>query len=156
MQRVCPATDPRLYWMSQGVNGLPASSCGLDATVRPVALSPRVCPHVRDIIVSVLVVLNSLLVDVEDFDRVVGTGTGKLEPGALLLNFTLCVGLSIFLVVVSTYSTSAGPPAESLDRQRVALSVKGCVMKGDNRRQALDDSASCITHALYSSHIHTI
>lgn len=75
---------------------------------------------------SVLVVLKSPLVDVEDFDRVVGAGAGKLEPGALLLDFTPCIGLSIFPVVLSTYSTGPGPPAEPLDRQRVALSVRTC------------------------------
>lgn len=123
---VFPATDPRLNWLSQRVKGLPASSCGLGATVRPVALSPSVSLCVRDIIVSVLVVLKSPLVDVEDFDRVVSAGTGELEPGALLLDFTLCVGLSIFPVVLSTYSTGPGPPAEPLDRQRVALSVRIC------------------------------
>lgn len=112
---------------------MPASSCGLGATVRPVALSPSVSLRVRDIIVSVLVVLKTPLVDVEDFDRVVGAGAGKLEPGALLLDFTLCIMLSIFPVVLSTYSTSPGPPAEPLDRQRVALSVKGYVIKGNDR-----------------------
>ena len=113
---------------------MPASSCGLGATVRPVALSPSVFLHAGDIIVSVLVVLKSPFVDVEDFDRVVGACTGKLDPGALLLDFTLSVRLSILrLVVLSTYSASPGPPAEPLDRQRVALTVKGCVMKGNNR-----------------------
>lgn len=121
----CPATDPRLNWLSQGVNGLPASSCGRGATDRPVAFSPRVRPKERDIIVSVLAVLKSPLVDVEDFDRVVGAGAGQLEPGALPLNFTPRVGLSVFLATVSTCSTSPGPPAESLDCQRVALSVGG-------------------------------
>lgn len=137
---VCPATDPRLNWLSRGVNGLPASSCGRGATDRPVAFSPRVRRHERDIIVSVLAVLKSPLVDVEDFDRVVGTGAGQLEPGALPLNFTPRVGLSVFLAAVSTCSTGPGPPAESLDRQRVALSVGGCVMKGDNSGAALDNS----------------
>lgn len=46
------------------------------ATVRPVAHSPSVPLRARDIIVSVLVVLKSLFVDAEDFDRVVGAGTG--------------------------------------------------------------------------------
>lgn len=129
---VCPATDPWLNWLSQGVNGLPASSCGLGATVRPVALSPSVSLRVRDIIVSVLVVLKSPFVDVEDFDRVVGTGAGKLDPGALLLDFTPSISLSIPLVVLSTYSAGLGPPAEPLDRQSVALSAKGFVMKENN------------------------
>lgn len=130
---VCPSTDPRLNWLSQGVNGLPVSSCGLGVTVRPVALSPSVYLHVRDTIVSVLLVLKSPLVDVEDFDGVVSARAGKLEPGALLLNFTLCIRQSIFLVVLTTYLTSPGPPAESFDRQRMALSVKVYVMKGNNR-----------------------
>lgn len=82
---------------------------------------------------SVLVVLKSPLVDVEDFDREVGAGAGKLGPRALPLDFTLCPRPSIFLVVVvTTYATSPGPPAEPLDCQRVALSVKGYVMKGNN------------------------
>lgn len=139
---VFPATGPRLNWLSQGVKGLPASSCGLGATVRPVALSPSVSPCVRDIIVSVLVVLKSPLVDVEDFDRVVGAGAGELEPGALLLDFTLCIGLSIFPVVLSTYSTGPGPPAEPLDRQRVALSVREYVMKGSNRTGRTTEQAA--------------
>lgn len=113
---------------------MPASSCGLGATVRPVALSPSVSLRVRDIIVSVLVVLKSPFVDVEDFDRVVGTGAGKLDPGALLLDSTLAVSLSILLVVVvSTCPARPRPPAKPLDRQRVALSVKGCMVKGKNR-----------------------
>lgn len=62
------------------MNGLPASSCGLCATVRPVALSPSASLCVRDIIVSLLVVLKSPFVDVEDFDRVVGAGAGELDP----------------------------------------------------------------------------
>lgn len=133
-------TDPKLNCLSQGVNGLPASSCGRRATDRPVAFSPRVRPHERDIIVSVLAVLKSPLVDVEDFDRVVGAGAGQLEPGALLLNFTARVGLSVFLVAVSTCSTGPGPPAEPLDRQSVALSVGGRVMKGDNGSADLESS----------------
>ncbi len=112
---------------------MPASSCGLGATVRPVALGPSVSLRARDIIVSVLVLLKSPFVDVEDFDRVVGAGAGKLDPGALLLDFTLSVSPSILLVVLSTYSTGPGPPAEPLDCQRVALSAKECVMKGNNR-----------------------
>lgn len=128
-----PATDPWLNWLSQGVNGLPASSCGLGATVRPVALSPSVSLRGRDIIVSLLVVLKSQFVDVEDFDRVVGAGAGQLDPGALLLDFTLSVRLSILLVVHSTYSACPGPPAKPLYCQRVALSAKACVMKGNNR-----------------------
>lgn len=138
--RVCPVTDPRLNCLSQGVNGLPASSCGRRATDRPVAFSPRVRPHERDIIVSVLAVLKSPRVDVEDSDRVVGAGAGQLEPGALLLNFTARVGLSVFLVAVPTCSTGPGPPAEPLDRQRVALSVGGRLMKGDNGSADLDSS----------------
>lgn len=47
---------------------------GLWPSVQSVSL------HVRDIIVSVLVVLKSPFVDVEDFDRVVGAGTGELDP----------------------------------------------------------------------------
>lgn len=105
---------------------MPASSCGLSAPVRPVALSPSVSVHVRDIIVSVLVVLKSQFVDVEDFDRVVGAGAGKLDPGALLLDFTLSVSLSILLTVPSTCSAGPRPPAEPLHCQSVALSVKGC------------------------------
>lgn len=112
---------------------MPASSCGLGATVRPVALGPSVSLRARDIIVSVLVVLKSPFVDAEDFDRVVGAGAGKLDPGALLLDFTLSVSLSILLVVLSTCLAGPGPPAEPLDRQRVALSAKECVMKGNNR-----------------------
>lgn len=81
--------------------------------------------RVRDIIVSVLVVLKSPFVDVEDFDSVVGTGAGKLDPGALLLDFTVSVSLSILLAVLSTCSAGPGPPAEPLDCQRVALSVRG-------------------------------
>lgn len=119
---------------------MPASSCGRGATDRPVAFSPRVRPHERDIIVSVLVVLKSPLVDVEDFDRVVRAGAGQLEPGAVLLNFTPRVRLSVFLVAVSTCSTGPRPPAEPLDRQSVALSVGGYVMKGDNGSAALDNS----------------
>lgn len=139
--RVCPATDPRLNWLSQGVNGLPASSCGRRATDRPVAFSPRVRPREGDAIVSVLALLKSPLVDVEDFDRVVGAGAGQLEPGAVLLRFTPRVGLSVFLVVVSTCSAGPGPPAEPLDRQSVALSVGERVMKGDNGGAALEDYA---------------
>lgn len=37
-----------------------------------------------DFMVSVLAVLKSLFVDVEDFDRVVGASTGELCPGALV------------------------------------------------------------------------
>lgn len=105
-----------------------------------------VCLRAGDIIVSVVVVLKSPFVDAEDFDRVVGAGTGKLDPGALLLDFTLSARLSIrlLIVVLSTYSAGPGPPAESLDRQGVALSAKGCVMKGNNR--ILD---SCFTHCSY-------
>lgn len=69
----------------------------------------------------------------------VGAGAGQLEPGAVLLRFTPRVGLSVFLVVVSTCSTGPGPPAEPLDRQSVALSVGGRVMKGDNGGAALDN-----------------
>lgn len=127
---VCPVTDPWLNWLSHGVNGLPASSCGLSALVGPVALSPSVSLRVRDIIVSLLV-LKSLFVDVEDFDRVVSAGTGKLDPGALFLNFTLYVSLSIRLVA-ATCSASPRPPAEPLYRHSMALSVKGCD-KGNNR-----------------------
>lgn len=104
------------------------------------AFSLRVRPRERDIIVSVLAVLKSPLVDVEDFDRMVSAGTGQLEPGALLLNFTPRVGLSVFLVAVSTCSAGPGPPAQPLDRQSVALSVGGRVMKGDNGSAALDHS----------------
>ena len=129
---VCPATDPRLNWLSQGVNGLPASICGRGATDRPVAFSPRVLPHERDIIVSVLAMLKSPLVDVEDFDSVVGAGAGQLEPGALLHGFTPRVGLSIGLLAVSTCLAGPGPPAEPFDRQSVALSVGG---RRDERRQ---------------------
>lgn len=130
---VCPATDPWLNWLSQGVNGLPASSCGLCATVRPVALSPSVSLRVRDTIVSLLVVLKSPFVDVEDFDRMVSAGAGKLDPGAFLLDFTLSVSLSILVVVLLTYSASPGPPAKPLDPQSMALSAKVCVMKGNNK-----------------------
>lgn len=107
--------------------------------------SVQVSLRVRDIIVSVLAVLKSPFVDVEDFDRVVGAGAGELNPGALLLNFSLSVRLSVLpVVVVMTCTASPGPPAEPLDRQRVALSAKGCVMKGNSRimlwmtQQALD------------------
>lgn len=130
---VCPVTDPWLNWLSQGLHGMPASSCGLGASVRPVALSQSVSLGVRDIIVSVLVVLKSPFVDVEDFDRVVGTGAGELDPGALLLDFTLSITLSILLAIPPTCSASLGPPAEPFYCQSVALSVRGCVMKGDNR-----------------------
>lgn len=95
---------------------MPASSCGFSGPVRPVALSPSVSLGVRDRIVSVLLVLKSPFVDVEDFDRVVSTSTGKLDPGAVLLDFTFSASLSIPLVVVSTCSASPGPPAEPLDR----------------------------------------
>lgn len=104
------------------MNGLPASSCRLDAPVRPVALSPSVSVHVRDRIVSVL---KSLFVDVEDFDRVVSTGAGKLDPGALLLSYTLPVSLPILLFVVLTCSASPRSPAEPLDCQSMALTENG-------------------------------
>lgn len=135
------------------------SSCGLVAPVRPVALSPSVSLCVRDIIVSVLVVLKSQFVDAEDFDRVVSAGTGKLDPGALLLEFTLSLSLSILLsfhfnpaVVFSTCSASSGPPEEPLDSQRVALPVKGRVMKGNNRillwMSLEENTAKCLLHLL--------
>ena len=92
--------------------------------------------RVRDVLVSVLVVLKSPFVDVEDFDRVVDAGTGKLDPGAVLLKPTLTATLSIFLIVASTCSASPGPPAEPLHCQSVALSIKGCVVKGNNRLNA--------------------
>lgn len=81
---------------------------------------------------SVMAVLKSPFVDVEDFDRVVDAGTGKLHPGALLFKLTLAVTLSILLAVVLTCSASPGPPAEPLDCQSMALSIKGCVMKGNS------------------------
>lgn len=134
--------QPTHDWLSQRVNGLPASSCGLGAPVRLVALSPSVSHMQRDIIVSVLVVLKSQFVDVEDFDRVVGAGTGKLDPGAFILQFIFSVSLSILLpfqsnpaIVLSSCSASSGPPDQPLDCQGVALSVKGEVMKGNNRIQ---------------------
>lgn len=93
--------------------------------VRPVALSPGVCLRERgDIIVSVLVVLKSPFVDVEDFDRVVSAGAGELDPGALLLALAASISLSVRPLVVSTCSAGPGPPAEPLDSQRVALSER--------------------------------
>lgn len=53
-----------------------------------------------DIIVSVVAVLKSLFVDVEDFDRVVCAGTSKLDPGALLFEFSLRVTRPIHLAVL--------------------------------------------------------
>lgn len=116
--------------------------------------SVQVSLRVRDIIVSVLVVLKSLFVDVEDFDRVVSAGTGKLDPGALLLDFTLSVSLSILVVVVSTCSASHRPPAEPLYRQGVALSAEGCD-EGKQQGTALDgnehriNNPKCLLHTLY-------
>lgn len=86
---------------------------------------------------SVLAVLKSQLVDVEDFDRVVGAGAGELDPGALLLRPTVPVSLSILLsvhsappaVVLPTCSPGSGPPAEPLHRQSVALSDAGRLVK---------------------------
>lgn len=78
--------------------------------------------------VSVLVVLKSSPVDVEDFDRVVGAGAGELQPGALLLR----VGLSVFPAAPPTCSTGPRPPAQPLHRQAVALSGGGRVMKANN------------------------
>lgn len=92
-----------LTLLSQAGDGLPASSCGLSATERPVALSPSVSPCHKDIIVSVLLVLKSPSVDVEDFDRVVVAGAGELDPGALLLSFTLSLSLSVLPVILSTH-----------------------------------------------------
>lgn len=89
--------------------------------------------------VSVLAVLKSPRVDVEDFDRVVGAGAGQLEPGALPLAFTPHVSPSVSPVAISTCSTGPGPPAEPLHRQSVALSVGGRVMKGDNGGAALEE-----------------
>lgn len=79
-----------------------------------------------------VVVLKSLFVDGEDFDRVVGAGTGKLDPGALLLEFSLIVTPSVRLALLYTCSTSSRPPVEPLDSQRVALSTERSVMKGNN------------------------
>ena len=98
------------------------------------ALGPSVCLHVRDIIVSLLVVLKSPFVDVEDLDRVVGAGTGKLDPGALFLLLLLLLFLPLsltrsVLLVLSPCSPGPGPPAEPLHCQRVALSGKVCEMK---------------------------
>lgn len=147
---VCPSTDPRLNWLSQGVNGFPASSCGLGVTVKPMALSPSVHLHVRDTIMSVLLVLKSTLVDVEDFDGVVSARAGKLEPGALLLDFTLCIRQSIFLAVLTTDLTSPGPPAESFDRQRMALPVKVYMMKGNNKILLwVTEQAAELLHIIY-------
>lgn len=81
--------------------------------------------------VSVLVVLKSQLVDVEDFDSVVGAGAGELEPGALL-DFTPSVSLFVLLVVLSARSAGPRPPAEPLDCQSVALSERGC---GEGKQQ---------------------
>lgn len=82
--------------------------------------------------VSVLVVLNSQFVDVEDFDSVIGAGAGELQPGALLLDFTLSVSLSVLLVVLLACSAGPGPPAEPLDCQCVALSERG---RGEGKQQ---------------------
>lgn len=90
---------------------------------------------------SLLVVLKSPFVDVEDFDRVVSAGAGKLDPGALLLDFTLLISLSVRLVVLTTHSAAPGPPAEPLDRQSVALSVRERVNEG-KQQDALADRTS--------------
>lgn len=93
----------------------------------------RLSLQARDTIMSVSVGLQSPHTDVEDFDGVVGAGAGKLDPGAILLDFTPSVSLSSLLVILFIDSTGSGPPAEPLDRWRVTLSVKGCVVKGNNR-----------------------
>lgn len=93
-------TDPRLNLLSQELNGLGQSSCGLCGPRRPVALSPSDSLLATDIIVSAVAVLKSPFVDVEDFDRVVGTGTSKLDPGALLFEFSVCVTQPIHLAVL--------------------------------------------------------
>lgn len=95
--------------------------------------------------VSVLVVLKSSPVDVEDFDRVVGAGAGELQPGALLLR----VGPSVFPAVPSTCSTGPGPPAQPLHRQAVALSGGGCAMKANNRKlhHSTDDTNQSMQHS---------
>lgn len=124
----CHLSDPWPNWLSPGWAGLWESSCGLGGGPQSQESGSL---HAKVTIVSV-VVLKSFFVDVEDFDRVVGAGTGKLHPGALLCEFSLVATLSIRLAALYTCSAGSGPPAESLDCQRVALSTEGSVMKGNN------------------------
>lgn len=125
----CPLSDPWPNWLSPGWAGSWESSCGLGGGPQS---KQSVSLHAKVTTVSV-VVLKSLFVDAEDFDRVVGAGTGKLDPGALLCESSLVVTLSIRLAALYTCSAGSGPPAESLNCQRVALSTEGSVMKGNNR-----------------------
>lgn len=103
----------------------------------------------RSIPVSVLAVLKSLFVDVEDFDRVVRAGTSELQPGALV-RLALAVSLSIFLfflhdptAVVTTCATNSRPPAKPLDRQTMALSGREC-----SEGRLLESSTALLTTQL--------
>lgn len=99
------------------------SSCSHGAPHRPVALHSRVCLHARDIIESLLPLLKSPSVDVEDFDRVVGAGAGKLDPETLVLGFILFFCPSTRPALL-TCSPGPGPPAQGLHCQSVALAVR--------------------------------
>lgn len=77
------------------------------------------CLREKDIMESVFVVLKSQHVDAEDFDSVVVTGTGQLDPGALF-EFSFSVAL---VGDLGTCLTGLRPPAKPFDRQRVALPV---------------------------------
>ncbi|TNN85809.1 hypothetical protein EYF80_004056 [Liparis tanakae] len=114
------------------MNGSPASSCGLCASV-------QVPLCVRDTRVSLWSLLKSPRVDVEDFDGVVGAGAGELDPGVLVLDVAPSVILSVWRVVLVTCSAGPGPPAEPLDRQSVALSARVHVMKGNHGTPRVTD-----------------
>lgn len=95
------------------------------------------CLREKDIMKSVFVVLESQFVDAEDFDSVVVTGAGKLDPGALF-KFPFSVTLCILVADLCTCSTGLGPPAEPFDRQRVALPARDVRW----RKTSLNDSNS--------------
>lgn len=94
--------------------------------------------------VSVSAALKSAAVDAEDPDRVVGAGAGELEPGALLLLLIL-----VFPATPQpTCPTRTRPPAQPLNRQTVALSEEGCMMKEKNKGKTVAEDKSSATGSL--------
>lgn len=120
------------------------------AAVASPSVPPSVRPSLRSAaatrhLVSVSVALKSAAVDAEDSDRVVGAGTGELQPGAFLL-----LPLFFLLVFIApprlTCATRTRPPAQPLHCQTVALSVEGYALKEKNETNL---KTYVLNHAAY-------